>query len=100
MLSKQVKRVINVIEFYKTSSDEAAKLPVLLLSGPQGSGKTRVVESVCAALNLHLCQIDAVNLAGESASAIEKRMEIFLQNSINIGPCIILLKSVINKFFC
>ena len=88
-----------MIDFYKyfTQSNENS-LPILLLYGPSGCGKTRVIESVCSKLSLHLCQVNGVSLAGETAASIEKRVEIFLQNSINYGPCIIYIKSV-NKFY-
>jgi hypothetical protein len=43
--------------------------------------------------NLNI-KVNAVNLAGESASAIEKRFEIFLQQSFENGPSIVYIKSV------
>ena len=84
-----------MIDFHKyfTQSNEHS-LPIVLLVGPSGSGKTRIVESICSKQSLHLCQINGVSLSGETAAAIEKRIEIFLQNSINYGPCIIYIKSV------
>ncbi|RNA31921.1 peroxisome biogenesis factor 6 [Brachionus plicatilis] len=86
----EIKKVLNFYEYFH-SRDKIT--PLLLIHGPSGSGKLRSVETACRNLSFHLCKVNCVNLAGESASAVEKRVEIFIQNSIEYGPCIILFKS-------
>jgi AAA+ superfamily predicted ATPase len=94
ILAKYTTELKSILKFYELFQKSSDTLPILLLHGPSGSGKTRCVESVCIDLNLHLCKINAINLAGESSSAVEKRVEIFMRQSLNYGPCIILIKSV------
>lgn len=93
-LNSYVHQIEKIIQFYNTFHQLNDNLPILLLHGPNGSGKTRSIQSVCQNLSLHLCKVNSVNLAGESASAVEKRIEIFLQNSVKHGPCVIQFQSV------
>jgi hypothetical protein len=41
-----------------------------------------------------ITKVNGVNLAGDSPAAVEKRIEIFFQNSLSYGPCVILIESV------
>lgn len=87
----EIEKVLNFYEYFHSKDNLT---PLLLIYGPSGCGKARSVETACRNLSMHLSKVNSVNLAGESASAIEKRIEIFVQNSIYYGPCIILFKSV------
>ena len=97
-LSAYSKRLVNIVRFYETFHASDDTLPIVLLYGPSGSGKTRLVESLCAQLSLHLHTVSGMQLAGESASAIEKRIEHAVQQSLAYGPCILLIKSVFARF--
>lgn len=96
VLDSYVDAVRNMIEYHREMQSKlsSTKLPLLLLCGPNGSGKTRIVESVCSSLSAHLCTINGIALAGESALAVEKRIENFISASLAYGPCILFIKSV------
>ena len=87
ILENYVNQIEKAIKYYEINhKSNSSSLPIMLLYGPNGCGKTLSVESLCSKLSLHLCKINSVNLAGESASAVEKRIEIFMQQSVNYGP--------------
>lgn len=93
IVSKYVNEIERVMNFYRIHHVTSETLPLMLLHGPSGSGKLRTIEGLAAKLSMHLCKINAVNLVGDSASAVEKRIEYFLNQSMNYGPCIIFIKS-------
>ncbi|CAF0986625.1 unnamed protein product [Brachionus calyciflorus] len=91
ILKEYTTEIKKILEFNEFMNQE--ETPLLLIHGPNGGAKTRSVQMACQELNFHLCKVNCVNLAGESASAIEKRIDIFIQNSLNYGPCVLLFKS-------
>lgn len=94
-LNVYVDKIVKLINFHKYFNESSQNsLPILLLYGPVGSGKTRIVENVCANMSAHLLAINGVNLAGDTAASVEKRCDIFFQKASNYDPCIILIKSV------
>jgi hypothetical protein len=62
-LETYVDSITEMINFYTyfTQSIENS-LPILLLHGPNGCGKSMVVESMCSKLSLHLCQVKKIKI--------------------------------------
>jgi len=56
-LSSYVNEVEKSIKFYEIYHQSNDTLPIFLLCGPTGCGKSRIVESVCSNLDLHLCKV-------------------------------------------
>ena len=94
ILDEYTEKLNRIVSYYDKYHQESDNLPVTLLYGPNGCGKTRVVESLCSKLSYHLLKTNGINLSGDSASAVEKRIEIFLNQALNYGPCIFLIRSV------
>ena len=63
LLSDHVSMLRSIIEFYKLNYQaDDQKLPILLMHGSHGSGKTRIVESISEELGLNLCQVRILTL--------------------------------------
>lgn len=46
-----------IISFYKSFHESSEILPLILLHGPSGSGKFRIVEALAAKLSMHICTV-------------------------------------------
>ncbi|XP_029452596.1 peroxisome biogenesis factor 6 [Rhinatrema bivittatum] len=66
----------------------------ILLSGPNGSGKTTVARVACSRLGLHLYKVDCVNLCSDSSGATEAKLQSTFSQAQLYCPCILLLKNI------
>ncbi|XP_035666176.1 peroxisome assembly factor 2-like [Branchiostoma floridae] len=66
-----VDRLCETIVPYLMHSQPESVKPSVLLTGPQGVGKSTVIRAVRRRLNMHLLQVNCYNLCGESAATVE-----------------------------
>jgi predicted ATPase len=52
-----VNKIKHMIDFYRIHHLFNQNLPILFIHGPNGCGKSRIVEGVSSKLNMHLCQV-------------------------------------------
>lgn len=58
VLCPYTNKMEKIIQFYHHfHGSNKDKLPLMLLVGPSGSGKSRCVEKVCSNLSFHLCKV-------------------------------------------
>lgn len=68
--------------------------PSFLLSGPSGSGKRMLINSVADFLGLHLVQASCLSLLGESSKATELRIRALFQSARQVAPSILYLTDI------
>ncbi|XP_066281177.1 peroxisomal ATPase PEX6-like [Branchiostoma lanceolatum] len=93
-LDQSVDRLCEIIVPYLTHSQPESVKSSVLLTGPQGVGKSTVIRAVRRRLNMHLLQVNCYNLCGESSAATEARVNSLFQKALSCAPCILHLRNV------
>ncbi|RWS08777.1 hypothetical protein B4U79_10313 [Dinothrombium tinctorium] len=86
-LHRHIERLSNLVTPYLSL---LKKVVTLLLSGPQGSGKTYIVKSLCKLWNLHLYEVDCNSILCDTPSATEAKLKVVFDKITRYAPCIVL----------
>lgn len=72
ILKEYTSEIKKILEFNEFMNQEETLL--FLIHDTIGSGKTRSVQMACQKLSLHLCKVNCVSLACESAFLVKLRL--------------------------
>ncbi|KAI1287428.1 Peroxisome assembly factor 2 [Halotydeus destructor] len=90
---RHVKGFTNIVKPYVVEQF-CDSVPVVMLSGPPGSGKQSLVNSVATNLGLHVHRVDVNLMLMDTPAATEAKLKIGLEKAACYAPCIILISNI------
>lgn len=74
-----------------TSQSALTSMPMILLQGPRGAGKTTVLHSVAAALGIQVLTVDCAEIVSQIAAQTEAKLKVALARARQCQPLIVAL---------
>ena len=74
--------------------------PIFLLRGPQGSGKSKLLQILAKRIGMHLIVADFSEVQSLSSAQTEAKLRIVIANAQNSIPCILMFRNIhVSKLF-
>jgi peroxin-6 len=91
-LSKYVTLLCDLVFPYLIPKSKT--LGTIMINGPLGSGRKTIVKSMCKYWNLHLYEINANDIIGDTAATTETKIKMCLSKASIYSPCVLLISNI------
>lgn len=82
------------ITFHPISDTFVDIRPIFLIQGPEGSGKSNLVQIAAQRMGLNLTSVDFSEIQSLASAQTEAKLRIVLRNAKSCVPCILLLSNI------